>query len=207
MAASRPSEAMSRETRRWKSGHGSVTGFAVHDLRRVRGRTGWQHAGERRKRSVEKSDGEGKQKNRRGPTAAHRGIHDDEEEEESEEQLDERRERFHRLVAALFPILALGLADAVFRRADEGGLVVEERLEHRLGVADGHPDAEREQQRQVGDFLPPRTGAQRLLGDQVEHDHRNRGEEEDRDVDDVVGELAEIRLRTAGSDKSGSTGR
>lgn len=84
--------------------------------------------------------------------------------------------------------------NAVFRRADEGGLMVAKGLDHGFGIADGHADAEGEQQREVRDLAPPGSWSESLLGNHVKDDDRYRGEKENRHIDDVVGELAEIRL-------------
>ena len=86
------------------------------------------------------------------------------------------------------------MADAVLGGANESGLLVEERFEHGFGIANGHADTQREEQGQVGDFLPPRAGPQRLLRHQIEQHHRNRREKENRHVDDIVAVLAEVRM-------------
>ena len=148
-----------------------------------RGRSG-KHPGQRGERGVEETDRERQQQNRRSVAALINGFENDEEEEKAEQQLDERGQRLHRLVAALFPVNALHfLADAVFRRADEGGLVIEEGFDHGFGIVDGHADAEREQQRKIGNFPPPRIRPKRLLRGEVEDDDGNGSEEEDRPVD------------------------
>ena len=85
----------------------------------------------------------------------HGGIHHHEEEEKAKQQLHERRERLDRLVTAFFPITPLGQADPILWRADEGAFVVEKRFKDGLGIANGHPDSQRQEQGQVWDFLPP----------------------------------------------------
>src|SRR5919198_3080556 len=85
------------------------------------------------------------------------------------------------------------MIDAVFGRAGEIGLVIDQRLQNSARVVERKANAERKQTRQEQDLLEPGAGMEDALRADVEDRDRHRGGEENRQVDEDGAQPAALR--------------